>query len=642
MAQDKQELLVWLNSNKLNFVKDALVEAEYTLEIVVNMTDDDMNGIFDDLKISNLKRPPFRTAVKKLKEKHKEEQAGGQKKCHLKKEKDELKESVIDNNASDSKVIQNGLVLNICISKYGSNNFEDLQGAKHDMTKLIDLWKNKFGYKMICNDYDKNTMPYVSQNDFLQKLDECRMELRSNKNNYDGLIFVFSGHGYKTSIVTSDSLYVPIDKIKKHFSAKEIEKLKDKPKIYIFDCCRSMSDHASLPLEDGSRLVSQKTEKRGIGKSGLNENSNLEFYHPFSNTIEIYGNTQGYAVNGTDEGGSLIELITKHLSNYAINDSKNKVLSNKTFQQLLYPVQRAIHNSQGGNQSMEIVNRSLGFDLYLSRNNNDERKEEEEVTTQKAEEAVATQKEEEAVATRNAEEAVPTQKQKSSQAETKGDEKINDIDWRFDFHYDRKNRGSRIHGIDKSGTSFKCYHRYTCCCFSTIVGNGMVCNSGIYKIKLKIDKISNAWRGNMMGLTSDNFIDGSIDLAKNGTYDWMGPNCYNWIGWAADDSKDNVKVPNGLYCGSYDSGRQNNIFRVNGFKYVSRSGKHSSRLPGYDSGDVVVMIYNSDLGQLSFKLFKENEQVSKVDSYIDNLPRGLTFYWFFGHIYGQMSITILN
>ena len=102
------------------------------------------------------------------------------------------------------------------------------------MNKLIDLWQNKFDYKIICNDYDKMMMGYyVSKNDFLQKLDQCRMELRSNKNNYDGLIFVFSGHGYRTSIVTSDSLYVSIDKIKRHFGAKQIEKLKDKPKIYM-------------------------------------------------------------------------------------------------------------------------------------------------------------------------------------------------------------------------------------------------------------------------------------------------------------------------------------------------------------------------------------------------------------------------
>ena len=79
----------------------------------------------------------------------------------------------------------------------------------------------------------------------------------------------------------------------------------------------------------------------------------------------MFGNTQGYAVLGSTKGGSLITLITRHLSNYASNDSKNKVLSNKTFQQLLYPIQREIHNAQRGNQTMEIVNRALGYDQVL-------------------------------------------------------------------------------------------------------------------------------------------------------------------------------------------------------------------------------------------------------------------------------------
>ena len=68
MAQNGQASLVeWLNSNKLNFMKDALVEEDYTLDMIVNMTDEEMIGVFDKLKISNLKRHRFRTAVINLK-----------------------------------------------------------------------------------------------------------------------------------------------------------------------------------------------------------------------------------------------------------------------------------------------------------------------------------------------------------------------------------------------------------------------------------------------------------------------------------------------------------------------------------------------------------------------------------------------
>ena len=67
MAQDNQQSLVaWLNTNKLNFIKDVLVEEEYTLDMIVDMTDNDIDDIFDELKIPKIKRPRFRNAVKRL------------------------------------------------------------------------------------------------------------------------------------------------------------------------------------------------------------------------------------------------------------------------------------------------------------------------------------------------------------------------------------------------------------------------------------------------------------------------------------------------------------------------------------------------------------------------------------------------
>ena len=68
MAQSNQDDLVsWLESSNFTFLQDALVEEGYTLDMIVDMTDEDMNGIFEELKISNLKRPRFRNAVKRLK-----------------------------------------------------------------------------------------------------------------------------------------------------------------------------------------------------------------------------------------------------------------------------------------------------------------------------------------------------------------------------------------------------------------------------------------------------------------------------------------------------------------------------------------------------------------------------------------------
>ena len=65
MLHDNQD------SHKLNFVKDALIEEDYTrdmVSMVMDMTDDVTIGIFDELKISSVKRPKFRNAVKPLKQ----------------------------------------------------------------------------------------------------------------------------------------------------------------------------------------------------------------------------------------------------------------------------------------------------------------------------------------------------------------------------------------------------------------------------------------------------------------------------------------------------------------------------------------------------------------------------------------------
>ena len=68
MASDEHASLVeWLNKNRLNFVKDVLVKENYTLDMIVDIADEDMILIFDELNVSGLQRPRFRNAVKLLK-----------------------------------------------------------------------------------------------------------------------------------------------------------------------------------------------------------------------------------------------------------------------------------------------------------------------------------------------------------------------------------------------------------------------------------------------------------------------------------------------------------------------------------------------------------------------------------------------
>lgn len=164
----------------------------------------------------------------------------------------------------------------------------------------------------------------------------------------------------------------------------------------------------------------------------------------------------------------------------------------------------------------------------------------------------------------------------------------------------------------------------------------------------------------MIGLTSENFGDNNYDsksirmngLFKSGKYNWLNDsnNTLNYIGWSASDDKAGKILSHGLYCGLKDSSRNANVFAKNNFVYKSRNGMYTKRLPVYRSGDIVVLIYNSDIGELSFQLFKkrcgifldDNDNFSSLNSYIYNLPSDLTFYWFFGHASGPMSISVID
>ena len=227
-------------------------------------------------------------------------------------------------------------------------------------------------------------------------------------------------------------------------------------------------------------------------------------------------------------------------------------------------------------------------------------------------------------------------------------DKTNKVDWRFNFHYDYRNHGSKMHGIENSGQSIfssiffgkdsrhgksvKCNWKddYQCCrCFCTMSNNGMKPNSGIYSIKMKINKIDNRWnRGNIIGITSEKYDNNhkKINYYAN-YYNWFDQS-NNYIGWSACDKQDDIELPNGLYCGFGDNGRKNNIFRKNNFVYQSKNGNYKTRLPGFKDGDILVLSYDSVLNQLSF--FKETDD-GKLNSFIENLPKNMIFYWFVAH-----------
>ena len=558
------------------------------------------------------------------------------------------------NKLLPSKRIRNPYIIVNGISDYSKSQnkkWPNLKGVIVDIKNMINLWNGIYGYKNMSislptsnhnddknenekkNDsvsYDPTAMANKENyNDFLVGI---RTKIDSNKY-YDGLIYYYSGHGIKNNIILENGQQFRIKQIYQTFNGKQCISLRDKPKILIFDSCRGDFISGTYDVIAHTHAVT-----KGPNNDQQKDKWIDSKYHSNSGLATIFGNFEDYSINDSEQyGGCLTRAIYKVFNN-------PRLIVNHSLRDLIVAIRRQTKiNSGPGNVENksscalvdfhETLEYKVYFDKYKSvkdiNNDNNNKADKDDSDETKEEEAVMTCKQKH-----------PECKQENAVASKSSS---NDIRWRFDFHYDSKLKGPQAHGIDKDGRRFQCNHDGSglCYCFSTIGKYGMACNTGIYKIKLKIDKVHNYRFWNMVGLTSDNLSDGSIDLNNDCTYRWA-MDSDSWIGWSSYDVKLDELFPNGLCCGNGDSGRASNIFRRNGFKYASRNDRYTQRLPAFKSGDKVVMIYNSDLRELSFELFKKNQKVSLLDSYIYNLPPDLTFYWFVGHGDHQMSVTILD
>ena len=169
--------------------------------------------------------------------------------------------------------------------------------------------------------------------------------------------------------------------------------------------------------------------------------------------------------------------------------------------------------------------------------------------------------------------------------------------------------------------------------------------SGKYKIKLKIDKIYNLGFPNSVGIMSEickTVINQEFKTDNRNNWEW-DDNFDGYIGWSACNAVSNIPnykyLPYGLYCGWYDDTRTNNIFRKNKFVYCSNNENYKEGLPNIKAGDTIVLQYDSDASILSFS--KENDN-GKLDAYISNLPKDLTYYWFVGQYEGEMCLTVVE
>ena len=217
----------------------------------------------------------------------------------------------------------------------------------------------------------------------------------------------------------------------------------------------------------------------------------------------------------------------------------------------------------------------------------------------------------------------------------------NKISWKFDHIHDYRNRGSKMHSIENNGKKLVCNHNswFTfCTCFFISYSFGMKPQSGKYKIKIKIDKIDDLYRANMIGIISQHSKNNMIIKNNQNNYkilEWWNQ-LDDYIGWGAHCGRG--KLLHGLVCGNNQLSCTNNIFRQNKFVYKSNNDNYKDKLPGIETGDIVILSYDSNNQILSF--CKENDN-GKLNAQISNLPKENTYYWFVGHMSGKMCLSVV-
>ena len=211
--------------------------------------------------------------------------------------------------------------------------------------------------------------------------------------------------------------------------------------------------------------------------------------------------------------------------------------------------------------------------------------------------------------------------------------------WKFDYIYDYKYKGEKQHCIENNGKRIVCNHHAWswkgCDCYYCCYSFALKPESGKYKIEIKIDNISSISYANIIGIISHNSKKAKIE---NESFDWCNQFC-DYIGWSARGGEDDKYLPNGLFCGYNELSIKNNIFRNNNFVYKSNNENYRQRLPPITKGDIIMLSYDSDNGILSFS---KNNDYGKLNAQIYNLPKMETYYWFVGHHYGEMSLSVVS
>ncbi|ETO00851.1 hypothetical protein RFI_36587 [Reticulomyxa filosa] len=157
----------------------------------------------------------------------------------------------------------------IAISKYGNQN-DNIPSIENDVKNFMELFKTELNYTFV-----RIPLQNTKKTDLLSFLQTAISDfsLHDNKYKYDGLILIVCGHGYDGLVVSCDKKLLSIDWIIS-FACDKMIGLRDLPKIFIIDTCRTKCDQLKMQYKSlcslNQMLQDVKKELRSI--------NNGEFY----------------------------------------------------------------------------------------------------------------------------------------------------------------------------------------------------------------------------------------------------------------------------------------------------------------------------------------------------------------------------
>ena len=364
-------LAKWLQAQDLTSIQDTLTNAEITLDILINLSQHDLDQLVEELKLPILKKFKFKNAVSKLQTStnntmNVDDSVDNHRKIKIKQNMIQL-----DDNASvassqtqlttissiaPSYCMNDPLVVIVGISEY--DGWPNLAGISIDYKNIINTFTNKWFYKVFYqltdgkNIYSNDNNILLTNNNYKlnwtgEEIEEFVEDARKHivKNKHNGLLFVISSHGDTGRIMyDSECESFELDMLFSMFSAQasallstyketsqESNWLLKIPKIFFLDMCRGQmkakpSDVTTTTIErsnneetdtlsKNSLQQPQQQQEKQDEQNTQNKNLNdISLHKNDTDTKNKNKTTENFSVKGISKEEA--KLVAAQMSNF--------------------------------------------------------------------------------------------------------------------------------------------------------------------------------------------------------------------------------------------------------------------------------------------------------------------------------------